>query len=187
MKLNSLLTVFQALAAAVCVWGCAGGAVAKDLFDLAGTPAKTRFQALPAGGEIRITLMSTGCFHNSHHEFTFVRQGPEEQGRLQVSVISRERPWNEKRQEYEKLRNVPLGTLSLTAEEETKLDALLNFYRHLRQGGCTTQDRLEVVQVTAGAKGKVRAVEAFKDDSCGTYDRKDLLTLTSLVARLERR
>lgn len=187
MKPISLMTVFRGLVAGVLVAACAGGAVAKDLFDLAGTPAKMRFQALPAGGEIRITLMSTGCFHSSHHEFAFVRQGPEKQGRLQVSVISQERPWNEKRQEFEKPRNVPLGTLTLTAEEETKLDALLNFYRHLQQGGCTTQDRLEVVQVTAGAKGQVRRVEAFKDDSCSTYERKDLLTLTSLVARLDRR
>lgn len=123
------------------------------------------FQHIPPGETIEVSFKSTGCFHDE--SFVFIFQGGE------VKVYRMEAGWRK-----------PMGTATLSKSQLSGLDHLMNFYRERRPGGCTTSDRI----VVGRKKGDdFISRESFKDDTCATYEMKELTTFTEIVSKLEKK
>lgn len=149
---------------------CLSGCVTTD------TPGP--FQKMADGDAIHVTFQSIGCFHFTNHELHFVKQG-----KVTVNGVDHEQRWNDELKKREKLPEKNLGTLTLTKSELAKLDRLIEFYRSKPGNYSTTVDRVEMVQVR---KGQPDLLERFEDGSSATYDMKKVLTLSSLIRRLEK-
>ncbi len=144
-------------------------------FALAGDPIS--FQRLPASDSIHITFTSTGCFHFETYEFDFQRSTT-----VTVKITQVELRRNKTQKRHEKAKRTPLGTVTLSDAEIIGLDRLFTFYRSKNPGGCTTIDQITATQKSDGA---VKATESFTDETCATYDMKDLTLLPSIVAKLK--
>ncbi|WP_038169494.1 hypothetical protein [Verrucomicrobium sp. BvORR106] len=132
---------------------------------------------LTPGQSIEVQFQSSGCFHYVKHHLKIVPQGD---GYLVTGTSpltsSPRQPKNE-RAKASKLHDI-----RLTQSDAVKLDRLFEFYRHVRAGGCTTSDTISL-QVKSGTKTVSQAT--FKDETCDTYDRPELLTIPKLVSRMQ--
>jgi hypothetical protein len=137
------------------------------------------FSALPHGEEMQVGFQSVGCFHSLTYELSFRRASE-----AIVSVAKVEYGWSQERHVITATNRVELGELTLSEAELAGLDRLLRYYRASHTGGCTTRD---VIVFSRRRDGRIVATEQFTDDSCATYDMKDLVTIPALVQRLEKR
>ena len=119
------------------------------------------FSSLPRGNVLKVHYYSSGCFNQDEYEFTFRRDRD-----LTVNAL-----------ENAKSPSKYYGGKTLSKDEVGKLDALLNFYRHVKRGGCTTVD---TVTFTEYHGSKVVATESYRDATCSTYDNDSLLTFGEL-------
>jgi hypothetical protein len=134
------------------------------------------FSSLPKGDLLQIAFMSSGCFHFVSYELKF-RVTPEPI----VGVTRVEPKWSDDRKRFTSTNRVNLGNLTLAKTDLQGLDRLLAFYRSGPRSGCTTVDKISISQIH---RGITTATEQFTDGSC-SYDRKDLIRITDLVARLQ--
>ena len=144
-------------------------------FALAGTPVT--FQQLPVGDSIHVTFTSTGCFHYETYEFDFQRAAT-----VTVKVTQVEHRWNEAKKRQEEAKRTSLGTVTISEAEIAGIERLFTFYRSKKDGGCTTVDRITAIQTSGKA---VKATESFTDETCATYDMKNLTRLPSIAAKLK--
>jgi hypothetical protein len=136
------------------------------------------FSALLQGEEIQVGYESTGCFHSLTYELRFQRTSD-----VMVSVTKIEYEWSQERHAITATNRLELGQLLLSKADVDGMDRLLHFYRTRHPGSCTTRD---AIAVSRRRDGKIVAAEQFADDSCATYNMKDLMTIPALVARLEK-
>jgi hypothetical protein len=116
--------------------------------------------ALQDDEEIKIELISNGCFHNT--KFLYVFRG----GKTKLLDISQaDYKWNAEKKEIIDQGGVKLGTITLKGEDESGLDYLLQFYRMKNEGGCTTTDNLTVEYIRAG---QLIGKEEFVDSTCSS-------------------
>lgn len=108
--------------------------------------------------EIRIQFSSQGCFHNTKY-FYVIRGGS---GKF-IDISRAKSEWNAEKKEMVDLGIVPIGTVSLQAEDANGLDNLFSFYRIKSDGGCTTIDHLKIEYMRAG---KLVGEEEITDSSC---------------------
>lgn len=153
-----------------CFCLCLSGCVTTD------TPGP--FQKMANGDAIHVTYQSIGCFHFTNHELRFVKDG-----KVTVNVVDHEQRWNDELKKREQLPEKNLGTLTLSKSDLARLDRLIEFYRSKPGLGCTTIDTVEMVQLR---QGQPDLPERFEDGSCATDDMKHVLTLRSLIQRLEK-
>jgi hypothetical protein len=136
------------------------------------------FSDLQAGEEMKVDFNSTGCFHQQTYKLSFRRQSE-----VVVSATTFEFVRSEDSSVITATNETALGQVTLSGTDLTGLDKLLRFYRSGRSGGCTTSDRIIVCRLR---DGKIVATEHFKDDSCATYEMKELLTMPSLISRIQK-
>lgn len=130
------------------------------------TPSVTE---LKKGEKLEVIFNSSGCFHSSELKFDF--HGKE----VTISQVKSERAKNSP--EPEQTEYESLGTLKLSKDQITKIDALFDFYAGKPDGGCTTVDQIGV-SLLRGDKTVWALV--FTDGSCTTYDMKNVLTFGAL-------
>lgn len=128
------------------------------------------FAKLPVGDVMVVEYSSSGCFHSFGYEFVF------EGGKAKVTSVVHD--WSGNKKAVVKTE----GEVVLSKEDLKGLDRLVKFYRAISGGGCTTVD---TITITRRRGGKVVATEKFVDATCGTYDRKDLMTFARLGQRLK--
>ena len=119
------------------------------------------FSTLPRSNTLKVHYHSSGCFSQDDYEFTFRR----DRG-LSVNAVEDPRS----KQSYQ-------GGKILSKEDITKLDASLEFYRHVKGGGCTTVDTITFTEYHGS---QVVATESYKDATCSTYDNEKILTFNEL-------
>lgn len=137
------------------------------------------FAALPGADTLRVRYDTTGCFHSASYEFTFTAGAAP---RVMAARLNLE--WSETERKFVEASRVTLGDLALAAEDLRQLDALIAFYRTKPNGGCTSIDKLHFEQVSGG---KVVAKEAFTDASCSVHERKGVLSLSTLLDRMQKK
>lgn len=129
------------------------------------------------GQSLEVDYQSTGCFHHVAYHIKIIPQGD---GYLVTgSSPASSSPHNKKN---ERPKDTPLHAIKLSQRDAIKLDRLIEFYRHVPTGGCTTSDTISL-QLKTGTKTITRAT--FTDETCDTYDRPELLTIPTLVQRMK--
>lgn len=134
------------------------------------------FSKLKQGDTLVVRFHTSGCFHNSTHEFTFRRASE-----LTVSVVQLSRDTNRTGVVTTQTNRVDLGSLTLTKSDIAGLDRLMDFYRSKHDSVCTTVDSLSFTQQRGG---RTVAAEQITDGSCQTYDMKRLTRFPDLISRL---
>src|SRR5689334_23958175 len=116
------------------------------------------FSDLPHDHVLKIEMLSTGCFGGDANFFTFRNLG--------TSTIE--------------ISGKP--TLTLNADDVKELDKLLEFYRHVKKGACTSVDTVTFEEY----RGKTLiAKETYIDGTCSTMDTKDMISLWALIERAD--
>lgn len=135
------------------------------------------FSQMEDGDRIEVTLHSTGCFHDytSYYE---VRKDKGTHLFTEYAIT-----WKRGAAPTIEEKKV-VGTLKLTAQEITGLDALLEYYRGKKNGGSTTQVDLMVEYYEPGRQV---GVEKLFDQTggFGLENRKDVVAFESLSRRIK--
>ncbi len=137
------------------------------------------FGYLAAGERVEVLFVSTGCFHHEAHVFDIATDGT---GTFIARVARVEPRRDEPSGRFEEVKRIPLGTVTLSNPEIAGLDRLFSFYRSVPDGGCTTIDEITATRMRGNT---VLATETFTDETCATYDRKELTLLTDIAAKLQ--
>ena len=115
-----------------------------------------KFSELPGGHILKIDLQTRGCFEQNANYFIF---------------YSRPKPMLD-------IAGFPTQTLS--ASDIKGLDKLLSFYRHVKEGYCTTTDKITIEEYSGNT---LLARESYVDSTCSTINEKDLFSLRTLIER----
>ncbi|MBK1826712.1 hypothetical protein [Haloferula rosea] len=126
------------------------------------------FEDRPAGSRLKVTFESQGCFHNSTTYFEF--RGDSVQVWELTGQFDQGKP----------AKKVNLGTVKLSKADLEGLELLLDYYQAGPEGGCTTQD---TIQLKLEKDGKVIATEKHVDGSCAASEVKGVLSLWELRTR----
>ncbi len=129
-------------------------------------PVSWSFTSLAPGERVEVSYQSQGCFHWYDYSLIFQRDKEPTMTAYGIGYDSQSKE---------------IGTLTLSRDDLTGLDKLIDFYRSGPLGGCTTVDTVEV-SVYLG--DHLMAEEHFKDASCDTYFMKDVTTFNDLISRL---
>ncbi|MFO1485998.1 MAG: hypothetical protein U1F71_21735 [Verrucomicrobiaceae bacterium] len=135
------------------------------------------FSQMEDGDRIEVTLRSTGCFH----DYTFYYEFRKDKG----SHLFTEYAITWKRSPVPEIEEKKaMGTLKLTAQEITGLDALLEYYRSKKDGSSTTQVSLVVEFYEPGRQV---GVERLFDQTggFGLENRKDVVTFRALSEQIK--
>lgn len=169
MKQLSLLCL--ALASLSLLPGCSSLVKPKSQ---APTPMVSR---LEPGQSLELRYQSFGCFHSFDYDLSITPDG--QAYRVTGTDRSASRTIQDTKVVHNKKLLIPV---TLTQQDAVKLDRLFEFYRNITSGDCTTSDTIDV-ETKAGTR--TISKESFKDDTCDTYDRPELLTLAALVRRMK--
>lgn len=97
-----------------------------------------------------LDFKSSGCFHSTHFQFTY-------------SSLPTPRVLTVKVTDDSRTSSETLGIVTLTPAQLGRFNNLLNFYRHIKDGGCTTSD---TVTFTIFRDGRKVHHETFQDSTC---------------------
>jgi len=115
-----------------------------------------KFSELPRGNLLRIDVQTSGCFEQNANYFIF---------------HSRPAPILE-------IAGLPTQTLSET--DVKGLDKLLEFYRHVKNGSCTSTDTISLEEYSGDT---LVAKETYVDSTCKTLDDNKMFSLRTLIDR----
>jgi hypothetical protein len=121
---------------------------------------------LPKGDQLEVSFNSSGCFHHRTYNLTFHRAT---ETTVSISDVRRRKE---------------LGQLPLSKSDVDGFDRLVRFYKSIvAPGNCTTGDSITISQ---RHEGKIIATEKYSDDTCSTYNMKDVTRILDLVRRLQK-
>lgn len=134
--------------------------------------------ALVPGESVLLDYESEGCFHSSHYELTFVPAD----GGLSVSGVDLSDYYDWTAKKIVHGARIPLSTIKLTHADAVRLDLLFEYYRAVKDGGCTTVDKGTITRKNGTV---IKSAEHFLDASCGADESNDILTIYTLVTRMK--
>lgn len=132
-------------------------------------------RSLEGDQTLAVRFTSVGCFHG-FTDIIILTKG-------EASIYSIETNWSEEKKEPIEVGRKHLGTVKLTDEDVSKLDALFTFYASKPLGGCTTSEQINVSLMDGD---EVLKTYEFVDATCSTYDMESVLTFGALKAKLEK-
>lgn len=115
--------------------------------------------------KIIIYFTSTGCFHNSKEKYIFTKKS--------VEIYNIPREWENNQNKYIEKTPELIGKFEVKEEQMKDLDKLLEYYNEEKGNGCTTIDYLILEKYK---KDILIFTKNYKDASCDSMDRKDLIT-----------